>query len=481
VVLIAVDDLNDWVGCLGGHPQAITPHLDALAARGTLFTNAHCQAPLCNPSRTSVLLGVRPSTSGIYGLEPWFREVPKWREAVSLPQHFARAGYRTMAAGKIFHHGTGAPPRAEREQLPEFQVRGPAPGIGVRPPEKLIPPTPMGNHPLMDWGEFPHRDEDKGDYQVASWAVEQIGAADPHQPFFLAAGFFLPHVPCYATQAWFDLYPEADLILPPTRAQERATTPRFSWYLHWQLPEPRLAWVQQENQWQNLVRSYLACTSFVDAQIGRVIAAIDEAGLADNTVVVLWSDHGYHLGEKQITGKNTLWERSTRVPLLIAGPGVGRGARCVEPVELLDIFPTLSELCHLTLPASLEGLSLVPQCQQAETARERPALTTHNPGNHAVRSRHYRYIRYADGSEELYDHRVDPNEWRNLLAVGYDGTATSDAEQQSQIVQWHRRHLPAEDCPPVAGSAHRILTYNPGTDEATWEGELIRRTDRVPD
>jgi len=203
--------------------------------------------------------------------------------------------------------------------------------------------------------------------------------------------------------------------------------------------------------------------------------------LTDNTVIVLWSDHGYHLGEKQITGKNTLWERSTRVTLLIAGPGVGRGARCVEPVELLDIFPTLSELCHLTLPASLEGLSLVPQCQQAETARERPALTTHNPGNHAVRSRHYRYIRYADGSEELYDHRVDPNEWRNLLAVGYDGTATSDAEQQSQIVQWHRRHLPADDCPPVAGSAHRILTYNPGTDEATWEGELIRRTDRVPD
>lgn len=481
VVMIAVDDLNDWVGCLGGHPQALTPRLDALAARGTLFTNAHCQAPLCNPSRTSVLLGVRPSTSGIYGLEPWFREVPEWREAVSLPQHFARAGYRTMAAGKIFHHGTGAPSRAAGGLPPEFQVRGPSPGIGVRPAEKLIPPTPMGNHPLMDWGVFPHRDEDKGDYQVASWAVEQIRMADPQQPFFLAAGFFLPHVPCYATPDWFDLYPEADLILPPIGQQDRLGTPRFSWYLHWQLPEPRLAWVQRERQWQNLVRSYLACTSFVDAQVGRLVDAIDEAGLADNTVIVLWSDHGYHLGEKEITGKNTLWERSTRVPLLFAGRGVAPGQRCAEPVELLDIYPTLSELCHLPLPAGVEGLSLVPQCQQAKTARERPAVTTHNPGNHAVRSRHYRYIRYADGSEELYDHRVDPHEWHNLLAVGYDGMATSDSEERIQTVQWHRRHLAVEDCPPVAGSAHRILTYNQATDEATWEGTLIRREDRVPD
>lgn len=481
VVLIAVDDLNDWVGCLGGHPQALTPHLDALAARGTLFTNAHCQAPLCNPSRTSVLLGRRPSTTGIYGLEPWFREVPAWREAVSLPQHFAQAGYRTLAAGKLFHHGTGAPPRTALGLPPEFQVRGPSPGIGVRPTEKLIPPTPMGNHPLMDWGVFPHRDEDKGDYQVASWAVQQIHAADPQQPFFLAAGFFLPHVPCYASQAWFDLYPEPDVLLPPIREQERATTPRFSWYLHWQLPEPRLAWVQQENQWRNLVRSYLACTSFVDAQIGRVVDAIDEAGLADNTVIVLWSDHGYHLGEKEITGKNTLWERSTRVPLLFAGPGVAPGQRCAEPVELLDIYPTLSELCQLPLPAELEGLSLVPQCQQAQTMRERPAVTTHNPGNHAARSRHYRYIRYADGSEELYDHRVDPNEWHNLLAVDYDSEWAKDAEQRSRIVQWHRQHLPDEDCPPVTGSAHRILTYHQATDEATWEGTVIRREDRVPD
>jgi len=321
VLFLAIDDQNDWIGCLGGHPLAKTPHIDGLADRGTLFLNAHVQAPLCNPSRTSLMLGLRSTTTGIHGLAPWFRTVPQWSDRVTLPQHFKSHGYKTFTAGKIYHGGVGGPQLRARE----FDVWGPAGGIGVKPEQKLIPPTPMGNHPLMDWGCFPHNDEDKGDYKVASWAVEQLRDMPQDQPFFLAAGFFLPHVPCYATQKWFDLYPDDDSVLPPIREDDRADTPRSSWYIHWNLPEPRLKWIRENNQWRNLVRSYLACTSFVDAQVGRILEALDQAGLADNTVVVLWGDHGYHLGEKAISGKNTLWERSTRVPLVFAGPGVGAG------------------------------------------------------------------------------------------------------------------------------------------------------------
>lgn len=467
VLFIAIDDQNDWIGVLGGHPLAKTPHIDRLAQRGTTFVNAHCQAPLCNPSRTSVLTGLRPTTTGIYGLAPSFRHVDAWKDRVSLPQHFQQNGYRTLAAGKIFHGDVK--PLAGRPA--EFDVLGPGSSVGALPKEKLIGPTPMGNHPLMDWGVFPHRDEEKGDYQIASWAVEQIKSAPRDAPFFLATGFFLPHVPCYATQRWFDLYPDDDSVLPLVRIDDRSDTPRFSWYLHWSLPEPRWKWVNEHQQWRNLVRSYLACTSFVDAQVGRLVAALDEAGLSENTIIVLWSDHGWHLGEKGITGKNSLWERSTRVPLVLAGPGVARASRCSQPVELLDLYPTLSELSQLAVPPDLEGISLVPQLQNPNTARERPAVTSHNQGNHSIRTERYRYIRYADGSEELYDMVDDPREWNNLAMQ----------PALAPVIRDHRKWLPERDVPPAANSAHRVLTYDPVTDEANWEGTVVRRSDPIPE
>ncbi|MEQ1850868.1 MAG: sulfatase-like hydrolase/transferase, partial [Chthoniobacteraceae bacterium] len=273
ILFIAIDDQNDWIGHLGGHPMAKTPNLDKLAARGTTFLNAHCNMALCNPSRTSLLLGLRPTTTGIYGLAPWFRTLPQWKDRVALPQHFANNGYRTAATGKIYHGSTGggggrgkAKNNAANpaDTKPEFQMTAPLGGVGTKPPKKLIPATPMGNNPLMDWGVWPLDNDDtgKGDYQVASWTVEQIKSAPKDQPFFIAAGFFLPHVPCYATQKWFDLYPDDDSVLPKILENDRKDTPRFSWYLHWELPEPRLKWVKENNQWRNLVRSYLACTSF---------------------------------------------------------------------------------------------------------------------------------------------------------------------------------------------------------------------------
>lgn len=476
ILFIAIDDQNDWIGHLGGHPLAKTPHLDKLAARGTTFLNAHCNAPLCNPSRTSLMLGLRPTTTGIYGLSPWFRTLPEWKDRVTLPQHFANHGYRTAATGKIYHNGTGGGAAEKRNDQtkgsPEFDITAPYGGVGTKPPKKLIPPTPMGNHPLMDWGVWPLDNDDtgKGDYKVASWTVEQIKSAPKGQPFFIAAGFFLPHVPCYATQKWFDLYPDDDRVLPGILKGDRDDTPRFSWYLHWELPEPRLKWIQENNQWRNLVRSYLACTSFVDAQIGRLLTALEEAGLADHTIVVVWGDNGWHLGEKGITGKNTLWDDSTRVPLIFAGPGVKAGQRCPQPAELLDLYPTLIELTGVPARTDLEGLSLGPQLKDARAKRERPAITSHNQGNHGIHSERWRYIRYADGSEELYDLQNDPNEWTNL--AGKPDYAAITAE--------HKKWLPKTDQPPAPNSAGRILTYDRKTDDAVWEGKSVHRDNAMP-
>ena len=458
IVVIAVDDLNDWVGALNTHPQVQTPNIDRLAARGTIFTNHHVQAPLCNPSRTSMLTGLRPSTTGIYGLSPNHRDVPEYADFVTLPQYFAAHGYRTLTAGKIFHNN--------RYLESEFQVIGPAGGIGATPEEKLVSaPVHMGNHPLLDWGIFPEADETQlQDFTVATWAEEQIEqlTGESEQPFFMAVGFFHPHVPLYSPRRYFNMYPpEEDIVLPAAPIGDRDDVPEFAWNLHWYLPEPRLSWVIENAEWEAKVRAYLAAVTFADAQIGRVLNAIEANGLADNTIVVIWGDHGYHLGEKDITGKNTLWERATRTPLIFAGPGVSAGARSRRPAESLDIYPTLVELAGLPANPENEGLSLVPQLRNAAASRERPAMTTANPGNHAVRTEDWRYIRYADGSEELYDHKRDPQEWTNLAGrPEYAGVI-------AQLARW----LPATDAPHAPGSASRILYQENGT--WYWEGEPI--------
>lgn len=464
VLFLAIDDLNDWVGCLDGHPQAKTPNIDALARRGTLFTNAHCQSPLCNPSRTSLMLSLRPSSTGIYGLAPNFRNVERTRDRISLPQTFTGAGYHTYTCGKIYHGGF----RGKYRDL-EFNTWGPAPGIG-RPAEPIanLPPP---RHPLMDWGVWPPKglESAHGDTKIADAAVDALREAPSDKPFFIACGFRLPHVPCYAPQPYFDLYPNDTLKLPPVKDSDRDDVPKFADYLHWKLPEPRLSTLREYDEWKPLVRAYLASVSFMDAQIGRVLKALEATGRADNTIVVLWSDHGYHLGEKLISGKNTLWERSTRVPLAFAGPGVSQGV-CSRPAELLDLYPTLLELCHLEGPDDLEGHSLLPQLKDADAPRKWPAITTHNQGNHTIRTERWRYIRYADGSEELYDMQADPNEWTNLAAD------EKHAEAKAELARW----LPKVDLPPAPGSAHRILTYNQKTGEVVWQGRAVDKDASLP-
>jgi arylsulfatase A-like enzyme len=461
VLMIAVDDLNDWVGCLGGHPQAKTPNFDRLARRGTLFTNAHCQSPLCNPSRSSLLTGLRPSTTGIYALQPGIRAVPRVKDQVTLFQYFAAHGYFTFIAGKVFHDGS-IRPRDRANEVAVWKTTGGTP----RPAHKFVEtPDPI---PAMDWGAYPERDEDTADWKTADATIAQLRSVPANQPFFLAAGFRLPHVPCYASKRWFDLYPEDSLVMPPVKRDDRDDVPEFAWYLHWKLPEPRLSWLERSHQWRPLVRAYLASISFMDSQVGRLLDALEESGQADRTIVVLWSDHGWHLGEKGISGKNSLWERSTHVPLIFAGPGVGEAAKCSQPVELLDIYPTLVRLCGLPPRTGLEGHSLVAQLQDANARRTLPAITTHNQNNHAVRSEHWRYIRYADGSEELYDHREDPNEWKNLASD------PSRASIKKALAAW----LPVTNAPPAPGSVSRLLTQENGV--WTWEHKPIVASDKEP-
>ncbi len=454
-LFIAVDDLNDWVGPLKGHPQVKTPNFDRLARRGVTFANAHTQAPLCNPSRASLLSGLRPGSTGLYTLQPGVRAVDKLKEHVMLPQALAKGGYATFSAGKIYHDGSIK--QTERDR--EFQAWGDN-GAMPYPPQKLVAtPDPIK---AMDWGIFPINDEDQADWKIATSAIAYLNKAPRQQPFFLAVGFRLPHVPCFASQKWFDLYPDDRLIMPPVKEDDRADIPEFAWYLHWKLPEPRLSWLQKANQWRPLVRAYLASISFMDSQVGRLLDALDANGQAENTIIVLWSDHGWHLGEKGITGKNSLWERSTRVPLIFAGKDIKSTAISSRPVELLDLYPTLLELGGIPLPKTIEGHSLVPLLKDPKALRLWPAITTHNQNNHSVRSEHWRYIRYANGSEELYDHRNDPNEWTNLVGD----------KRFAKIIKEHARWLPKSNLSPVSGSAARLLLKQGET--WMWEGKPIR-------
>lgn len=475
ILFIAIDDQNDWIGCLNGHPDSKTPHIDALAKSGTLFANAHCQSPLCNPSRTSLMLGLRPDATGIYGLSPFFRQLDEFKDHRSIAQHLSANGYHTATSGKIFHGHTG---RNMKGPHPEWDELGPATQVTPFPKKRLVN-SPTQN-PWVDWGVFPHKDEEKGDFKIASWSVDFLKKQAAHQanspdakPFFCATGFFLPHVPCFTNQKWYDLHRESRV--PEILATDRDDTSRFSWYLHWKLPEPRLKFLKEANEWENLTRSYLACTSFVDHQIGRLMTTLQETGLEKNTLIILWSDHGWHIGEKGISGKNTLWDDGTRVPLIFAGPGLPSGQTVAEPAELIDIYPTLCDLLKIDPPAhKLHGNSLLPQLNDPTTPRQQPAITTHGAHNHGVRTKDWRYIRYADGSEELYHYPTDPNEWRNLLA---DSVQEKNVRRKADELA---TFLPKDNRPPAPNSQSRIITYDPETKTVVWEGKVIPKGAPIP-
>ena len=420
VLFIAVDDLNDWIGALGGHPQAATPNIDRLAEQGVLFTRAYCSAPACNPSRAAMMTGIRPSNSGIYhNSNPWREAMPN---AVTLPQHFMTHGYTAMGAGKIFHGRFPDPPSWDVYYPSKTQTKPKDP----EPPGRPLNGIPKTAH--FDWGPVEVLDSAMGDAKVADWVIEQLGK-EYDQPFFLACGIYRPHLPWYVPSEYFDAFPVDQIELPKTIENDLDDIPPLG--VRRANPGRDHKNVRDYQQWHRAVQGYLASIAFADRQIGRVLDALDRSPHVGNTIVVLWTDHGWNLGEKQHWRKFALWEDTTRTPLIFVAPGVTEaGARCDRPVNLIDVYPTLLDLCNLTTRAELDGRSLKPLLVDPTAAWEPPSLTTHGRNNHALRTERFRYIRYEDGTEELYDHESDPHEWHNLARDPQSDTV------KEQIARW---------------------------------------------
>ena len=425
VLFLAVDDMNDWVGCLETTPRAITPNLDRLAARGVNFTNAHTAGVFCAPSRAAIFSGQYASTTGCYTTPNYFVWHP---EIEALQMSFAKAGYTTLGAGKLFHHPAGA---IDQRGWSEFFLRNQFQREGGWALESWSSDTPFpAEFPasvynkgteitgglFLEWGAIPNeKEEEMADSIRINWAVKQL-QQEHDKPFFLACGIYAPHFPNYCPQKYFDMYDPASIELPPIKDDDLEDLP----------PKIRK---QKENRKRqhhdklvkmgavkDAIHGYLACMSYADAMMGRVLDALASSPYADNTIVVFWSDHGYHHGEKGDWGKHTLWERTSNVPFIWAGPGVARGAKTDVSVSLIDMYPTFVEMCGLSQPhQSLEGESLALTLSNPPGAKDRNVFLPHmNPGEYAIINRDWRYIRYGEDGEELYNLRDDPNEWNNL-------------------------------------------------------------------
>lgn len=446
VLFIAIDDLNTWVGCLRGHPNTLTPNIDKLASRGVLFTNAHCQAPLCGPSRASIMTGLRPSSTGIYGMvdDNKIKADNKYTDnVIFLPEYFKNQGYHTMGIGKLFH-----------QHAPDFlfdESGGRISGFGPNPDKrfKWEGDSPPGyGRTGTDWGPFPESDSEMPDDQLATWGVERL-SRNYEEPFFLAVGFFRPHVPWYVPPRWFEGIDPDRLTLPPYKLDDLNDVPQTGLIINDLPMMPTTKWAVESGEYKNIVQAYLACIAFVDYQVGRLLSALDESNHADNTIVVLWSDHGYRLGEKGTFAKHALWEEATRVPLIIMSPDSKKKSMVDQPVELLSIYPTLLEMCQLPAYERNEGISLVPLMSENESEQEHYAITTYGMNNHSVRSKEFRYIRYEDGGEELYDHRIDPHEWINV----------ADEDNYMEIKTALHNQLPTTNVPWAIHSEYKYQPY----------------------
>jgi len=412
VLFIAIDDLNDYVNCMNGTIRANTPHIDKLAQAGTLFTNAHCQAPICGPSRASIMTGLYPSTSGNY-LQLSDTNIKSsnliTQQAIFMPDYFEKYGYKTMAVGKIYHNGDGA--ETFDEYGGRFSWFGPKPEERFNyDPSKIEGKTGFTQ---TDWAAYPGHDSLLTDYQSAKWAVDQLQQKHD-KPFFMAVGFVRPHVPWYVPQKWFDIYPLDQVRTPPYDPGDFDDIPLMGQRVADVPMMPTTEELINSGEWKDVVRAYLACITFVDAQVGKVLEALENSEYSENTIVVLWSDHGYHLGEKNRFAKQALWERDTRTVLIFKEPEGKENQTCKAPVQLLDIYPTLTDLCQLPDYRLAEGNSLTPFLNNPNARTSYPALSFYGVGNVSVRDERYRLIQYEDGSIEFYDMQKDPDEWNNL-------------------------------------------------------------------
>jgi len=438
VLFIAIDDLNDWTGMLKGNPQAKTPHMDRLASEGMLFTNAHCAAPACGPSRSAIMSGIRPSTSGNYINKSSLIHNPILNNSVLLPEFFQNNGYYVCGAGKLFHgyhfnyevKGRGFDEYfpSKTQDLPSFE--------GLKFSSKL----PLGGWARQaDWGPC-HPDvtlDDHPDGITANWAKNKLLGGELQEPFFLGAGIFQPHLPNYAPQEYFDRFPLEAIKIPEGFLEDDLNDVPAA---HAKMAHnPWLKRIRATNQWKPAIQAYLACTSMVDDLVGQIVETLKKSKYADNTIIVLWSDHGFQLGEKERWAKYSLWERATRVNLLWVAPGVTKpGSTSNRPVNLLDIYPTLASLTGCEPPRKqLEGNDLSVLMKNPEASWNKTTVTSFGYKNYGIRSEQYRYIVYADGTEELYDHQADKWEWHNL----------ADRPGYAEVKKQMRKGIPAHHQP----------------------------------
>jgi arylsulfatase A-like enzyme len=418
ILFISVDDLNDWVGCLGGNPQTKTPNMDRLAASGVLFTNAYCAGASCNPSRTAIMSGRAPHHSGLYENMQKLREVLPGAEL--MPRYFSRHGYWSAGSGKILHYVIDPP--SWDDYFPAKESDNPFPQT-FEPAKRPVnlPRAGQWQYGETDWAALDVTDEQYGgDWLVTKWIGDQLQRSHA-KPFFLACGIYRPHEPWFVPKKYFEPFPlegiqpgpgykAGDVDDLPPAGQKLA---RNRYFEH----------IQNHNQWQKGIQAYLASIHYADAMLGRVLDALERSPERDNTIVVMWSDHGWHLGEKEHWQKYTGWRACARVPLIIRVPrgapglpeGTTAGSVCTRPVNLVDLYPTLTRLCGLPDLPDISGNPLTPLLRDPSAAWRFPSITHLNhPESFSLSTERWRYIHYQGGDEELYDIQTDPHEWTNL-------------------------------------------------------------------
>ena len=419
VLFISLDDMNDWVGTLAGHPQTLTPSLDGFAESGVNFTRNYTPSPGCNPSRSATLTGLHTYKSGMYSNYQEWREVPKLKSVQTIGQHFRENGYYTAGAGKIFHYDQ-VDTKGWDDYYPSILNPMPDDDFPEKRPASMPPFKYM--YSMFDWGPLTITDEETADFETVDYINRQLQKTHD-KPFFLAAGIYRPHLPWHVPQKYFDRFPLDSIKTPDILENDLSDlgpvakeliTRGGNYHKH----------VIEAGQWKEAVQGYLASVAFADEMVGRLLHTLENSPYADNTIVVIWSDHGWQLGEKMHWRKFALWENVIRTVMMMRVPanleklpgGSAKGVATTNLTSLLDIYPTLVDLCNLPERDDFDGVSLVSMLAKPREPVSRPVITTYDYGSYSVRYENWHYIRYIDDSEELYKLDSDPEEWHNLAA-----------------------------------------------------------------
>lgn len=434
VLFIIMDDMCDWAHYLGGNNQVITPNLDRLAARGVTFSNAYATVPFSNPSRSSMLTGLTPMTTGIYQNNHEMQASPEAMASVMMPEHFHNNGYHTLWSGKIFHN------RPDEKRLANMWDDRKTSDGGYGPWMKYSERPAKGT----DWKGYEAWDGPDTDFPdiVNSQYVIDFFGKKHKKPFFVAMGLYRPHAPYVVPKRFFDMYNPNDIQLPEVPEDDIDDLPQYALNTFYQqvcsvrglLPEWR-----ENGTWKRIVHAYLASITFSDYVIGNILDALDKSPYADNTIIVLVGDNGFHMGQKERFSKLSLWRESCHVPMIIAAPE-SVSAKVDTPVSLLDVYPTLVSMCDLPKISALEGNDLKPLVTNPSMDWDKPCISNYIRGNYTVHYKNWNYIHYQDGSGELYNIAEDENEFDNLY----------QKEEYKGLIKQLQKYVPAKSRKPVA-------------------------------